>query len=195
LVSQNFNLYDYTLKESLTDGKQDTVFVVEFDQKDALKLPLLKGKIYIDKQNYAIAGVEYGYSPKGIEYLNQYDRRQRKDMKKVNMYLESKYALTTVTYARLLNKWYLQQARSVHQFQVTDQKKEKSIVWYKADISITEIDLKNIQSFKKEEELITFGVSISKQMEGTYDQKFWENYNYIVPAEGAKKKAGILLKN
>ncbi len=193
LVEQNFGLYDYHLQELVTDDK-DTLYVIAFDQKDGIKMPLLKGKIYIDMRSLAFTGMEYGYSPKGIAYANQRSKEQEKQMKKEDFRVKIVQSHTKVHFKRYGTIWYLNHAESVFHLQTVREKgKRTDNLTYRADLSVTDIEKKNVQPIPKEDQLLNVGVDLGRQIGKDYDQKFWENYNYTVPPADIQKKAKQML--
>lgn len=187
LIPENFKYYDYQLGDILYDGK-DTTLVINVDMKDNIRQPLLKGKIYLDAGSLAFTGIEYGYSPKGIQYVNEQSKTQRKAVKKLDLDVETLSAETIVKFNRRDNIWYLQSARSDYKARVKRKKRNSNdLVEYRADFIITETDKSNVSPIKKEEQLITFGVDLGRQIGKDYDPAFWRDYNYILPEESTRE--------
>ncbi len=63
--------YDFSMGgEVMIDGRPS--YVIRFDQKDTVSIPLYKGIIYLDKETYAIAAVEFSISPKQLDKAARY---------------------------------------------------------------------------------------------------------------------------
>lgn len=187
LLPNNFKYYDYQLTDILSDGK-DTTLVIAVDMKDNIRQPLLKGKIYLDAASLAFTGIEYGYSPKGIQYVNAGGKGQKKIVRKLDLDVETLSAETKVKFSRQGNTWYLQSARSDYKARVKrEQRNSDDLVVYRADFVITETDKVHVNPIRKEEQLVTFGIDLGKQIGQDYDPAFWKNYNYILPEENTRE--------
>jgi hypothetical protein len=192
LIQNNFQYYDYVLENILIDG-DDATYVISFDQKDSVKMPLIKGKVYIDASSLAFVAVNYGYSPKGLQFANKTNKKQRKARRKLGYTIEVLTANTKVNFIKKGQYWYLQSGISEFSGKVVRKKKKDEIISYRADLVITEHDYKNVAPIPKEEQLITFGLDLGKQIGSDYDQGFWKEYNYMLPNEALKELSRSLL--
>ncbi|MGB3182819.1 MAG: carboxypeptidase-like regulatory domain-containing protein [Cyclobacteriaceae bacterium] len=187
-----FKFYNYEVQE-LFMSEGDTTYVIAFDQKDGVELPLLKGKIYIDAPTMAFSGIEYGISPKGIKYANNYDRQQKKDMKKAGFSIETVSADTKVNFVKKGDLWFLQSAISMFEGKISRKRKSDQVIRYRADFVVTETDTENVEPIPQDKQMVTFGLDLSKQIGENYDEDFWENYNYIIADQSIRSLSDSLL--
>ena len=177
----NFSFYDYKL-EKISRYRGVPVYVIKFDQKD-LHFPLYKGRIYIDKESYAIVKVEFSLSPKGIGYAqNMYVVKSP-----VNLKTKPLYANYYVNYRKMNDRWNLDYARSEVSLYIKgnhNSKKGNKISSTFTSISefvITDKDTVDVHRFKSDEISRSNDVLV-KQISET-DENFWGKENIILPDE------------
>jgi hypothetical protein len=192
LIQDNFQYYDYVLEDILIDG-DDATYVISFDQKEGVKMPLIKGTVYIDASSFAFTAVNYGYSPKGLKYISKPTKKQKKAARKLRFTMKVLSANTKVNFIKKDQFWYLQSGISQFKGKVLRKKGREEILSYRADLVITEHDNKHVVPIPKEEQLITFGLDLGKQIGTDYDQDFWKEYNYLLPNEALMKLSKSLL--
>lgn len=192
LIPGNFQYYDFKIENLLIDG-DNAIYVISFDQKDEVKLPLLKGKVYLDAESLAFTAVNYGYSPKGLQYANIPDKRRKKAARKLGYSVKTVSANTQVNFIKKDNYWYLQSGISTFRGKIVHKRKQEESISYRANLVITEHSNENVVSIPKEEQLVTFGIDLGKQIGADYDQDFWKEYNYTLPNEALKKLSKSLL--
>jgi hypothetical protein len=181
LDNDNFNFYDYKL-EKISRYKGVPVYVIRFDQKD-LHFPLYKGRIYIDKESYAIVKAEFSLSPKGIGYAHDmYVVRSP-----VNLKTKPLYANYFVNYRKINRKWNLDYVRSeVSLFIKRNRKSRKrnkisSTFTSISEFVITDKDTVDVLRFKNNEISKSNDILV-KQISET-DEDFWGKENIILPDE------------
>ncbi len=177
----NFNFYDYKL-EKISRYRGVPVYVIRFDQKD-LHFPLYKGRIYIDKESYAVVKAEFSLSPKGIGYAHDmYVVRSP-----VNLKTKPLYANYYVNYRKINNTWNLDYVRSeVSLYIKRNHKKRKrnkisSTFTSISEFVITDKDTVDVHRFKGNEISKSNDVLV-KQISET-DENFWGKENIILPDE------------
>lgn len=183
----NYYNYHYTGVETVDDRE---VYVIEFDQKDRISLPLYKGKIYIDVNTIAITGAEFGLSPKGIEHAPEAMIRK----KPIGMVIDVPYANYIVKYRMIDGKWYLNYARSEARFRCKWRRKLfRSTYTTISEMAITDIDTENITRYKTRESARPSDV-FSEKVGDFEDPEFWGEYNIIRPEESIEEATQRIVK-
>jgi hypothetical protein len=171
-----FPYYNYHLDGIISLGNRET-YVISFDQKDTVKLPLFKGKIYLDAQNLAIAGVEVEISPKQMQKAVSYIVRKKPAGLKVH--LLGVHIL--IKYRKIGKKWYLNYVRNETDLQLKWQKKlfhsEYTIT---SETAITDIDTQHVTKPKFSERFKPNEI-FSEQVSNFTDPDFWGSNNVIEP--------------
>ena len=99
------------------DGRDN--YVIEFDQKENVELPLYKGRIYLDTKNMAFSRLEFSLSEKAL-VLASSDLVRKKPM---DLRVDVLGADYLVNYRVLNDKWYLNHVRSELTFRCNWKKK------------------------------------------------------------------------
>ncbi|MBN2214765.1 MAG: carboxypeptidase-like regulatory domain-containing protein [Bacteroidales bacterium] len=181
LDEDNFSYYDYKL-EKISRYRGVPVYVIRFDQKD-LHFPLYRGRIYIDKETYAIVKAEFSLSPKGIGYA----RDMYVVKSPVNIKTKPLYANYNVNYRKIHDRWNLDYVRSeVSLFVKGNRKKKKknkisSTFTSISEFVVTDKDTIDVCRFKNNEISRSNDVLV-KQISET-DENFWGKENIILPDE------------
>jgi hypothetical protein len=183
-----FNDYEYNYVKQMVYENRD-LYVIAFDQKEGIQLPLFKGLLYIDAQTKALVASKFELSPRGIKYAQ--DLLVKKQPHKFQVKpVGTEYQV----YYRFLNgKWYLAYMRGEL---VTKTKSTKfffnSTFTSVSEMVITEIDTTSKVRFKRKDiakpnDILVDNVSNS-------DENFWSNYVIIQPEQSiqlAIKKLNI----
>lgn len=179
LLSQDgLDDYDYKMGGMINiDDKQ--TWIVEFDQKSTVKYPLYKGKIYIDRESYAIVGLEFGISPKMISAAARYMIQKRPAGMKVDV-LSGHYM---TNYRYIQGKWYLNYVRAEFVLNCKwDKRLFKSTYTVMSEMAVTDVDPGNINKYKIRESVRMNDILID-QVDDFEDPDFWGDYNVIKPDE------------
>jgi hypothetical protein len=177
LLPEEMENYDYAyVKTVMFDGQE--LYVISFDQKKDVQLPLFKGLLYIEKNTNALVAAKFGLSPRGIGYAKSLLVKKYPRKVKVKP-IDASYL---VNYRNLNGKWYLDNIRTELQIKVrSDRLFFNTLYTSVTEMSITEIDTVNVKKFKLRE-IIKENDAMS-DYEDIYDPGFWGNYNLISPEE------------
>lgn len=182
LDKESFDSYNYKF-DKISRYRGLPVYIVQFEQKE-IDFPYYSGKIYIDKESYAIVKVEFGISSRGINFANDIYIVKNPDQYKV----KPQYADYQVNYIKEGNKWALNSARSEIRIFVKSKKEKKkkkdyisSLFTSVSEFVITEKDSVNVQRFKNDE-ISKPNDILFKQIAET-DETFWGEDNIILPDE------------
>ncbi len=155
------------------------MYVIHFDQKDAVSLPLYSGIIYLDAKSLAITGAEYEISPKQIEKAAKYLIIKKPANLKINV-LSGTYM---VKYRLLKGKWVLNYMRLENHFRCKWAKKLfRSNYTILAETAITNVNFSSVEKPRyrdtfKWKDIFTDKVSAFE------DPEFWGPDNVIQPEQ------------
>lgn len=185
LDADYFALYEYQLVRIITHFDRPT-YVISFDQREGVKYPCFKGKVYIDVESLAIIGASFQLSEKGMNYATGI--YVKKTPKRLGVKpLSAKYE---VFYRFYHSKWNLSNVRSDIMMRVR-RKKNKQQDRFNSDFEstsefvITNKDTANIARFRFAE--ISKPRDVLVEQIGETDQEFWGSENVIKPEEPIEK--------
>ncbi|MFW5658153.1 MAG: carboxypeptidase-like regulatory domain-containing protein [Bacteroidota bacterium] len=174
--------YDYNIEDIVNmDGKE--TFVISFDQKKGVKYPLFSGKIYIDRETYAIRRADFGLSEKGLDYATGVLVKK----KPLFMNVEPTGANYLANYKEIDGKLYLNYVRAEAQFKIKWKRKLfNTRIYTMSEMAIIDRDTTNVNRFKYRETARPSDVFADEV--GFYEDKnFWGEYNYIKPEESIQE--------
>lgn len=159
------------------DGRDN--YVIEFDQKDNVDMPLYKGRIYLDTKNMAFARIEFSYSDRALILAdNELIRKKPMDLK-VDV-LGAEYM---VNYRMLNDRWYLNHVRSELVFKCEWKKRRYNSTYTTAlEMAVTDRDTVNINKAKYRDQAKMSDI-FADQVNAYKDENYWGEYNYIKPDE------------
>jgi hypothetical protein len=159
------------------DGREN--YVVEFDQKDNLNMPLYKGRMYLDTKNMAFSRMEFSLSPKALD-LAEGELIRKKPM---DLRVDVLGADYLVNYRMLNDKWYLNHVRSELSFKCIWKKKRYNATYTTAlEMAVTDRDTVNIVKGRYKDQTKMSDIFADK-VDSYKDENFWGEYNYIKPDE------------
>jgi hypothetical protein len=182
------NIFDFLSHQSMTDYSyrmtdivtydEESAYAIEFEQRENADLPLFKGTIYINTDDYGILNVEFEINPKLIDKMKNsfisasshgYDTWP----------LSVKYS---VSYRKMNNRYFLNHVRGDLLF-TSHQRKKLFNIQFKVffELAITETILTNVTRFDREE-LAPIHSIFSKTITN-YDPSFWGNQDFLRPED------------
>ncbi len=179
LLSEDFfKYYDYKLNGIINIDNRET-FVIRFNQKNNVDLPLYQGNIYLDVNNLAIARMDFRISDKALaEADNELVRK-----KPVSMKVDVEDAKYLANYREINGKWHLNHVRAEAKFKCKwDKKLFRSVYTTMLEMAITDRDTTNISKYKLKESAKISDVFID-QVNYFLDEDYWGEYNVIKPDE------------
>jgi hypothetical protein len=185
LDADYFTLYNYNVEKVITHLQRLT-YVIAFEQREDVKYPCYKGRIYIDVGSLAIVGATFEMPETGMSYASGI--YVKKSPRKIGVKPIS--AHYQVFYRYYCNKWNLSNARSDVLIRVR-RRKDKHQDKYNSEFEsisefvITSKDTANIARFKTDE--ISRPRDILVEQIGQTDPDFWGNENIIIPEEPIEK--------
>jgi hypothetical protein len=179
LLSEDFfKYYDYKLNGVINIDNRET-YVIRFNQKNNVDLPLYQGNIYLDVNNLAIARMDFRISDKAIaEADNELVRK-----KPVSMKVDVEDAKYLANYREINGKWHLNHVRAEAKFKCKwDKKLFRSVYTTMLEMAVTDRDTANINKYKPKESAKISDVFID-QVNYFLDEDYWGEYNVIKPDE------------
>jgi len=179
LLSEDFfKYYNYKLNGIVNIDNRET-YVIEFNQKSNVDLPLYQGKIYLDVKNLAIARLDFRISDKALSQADNELVRK----KPVSMKVDVEDARYLANYRAINGKWHLNHIRAEAKFKCKwDKKLFRSVYSTMLEMAITDRDTSNISKFKLRESERISDVFID-QVNYFQDEDYWGEYNVIKPDE------------
>ncbi len=173
-----FKYYDYKLNGVINIDNRET-FVIRFNQKNNVDLPLYQGNIYLDVNNLAIARMDFRISDKALaEADNELVRK-----KPVSMKVDVEDARYLANYREINGKWHLNHVRAEAKFKCKwDKKLFRSVYTTMLEMAVTDRDTANISKYKLKESAKISDVFID-QVNYFLDEDYWGEYNVIKPDE------------
>jgi len=173
------NMQDYTYRMTdIVTFNDEAVYLIEFVQKEYIDLPLFKGTIYINTYDFAILRAEFEINPAYIYKIK--DSFVSSTSGGFNTWpLSVKYS---VNYRKLNNRYFLNHVRGDLVFSSRQRRKlfnTQFNVFF--ELAVTEIDLKNVTRFEREE-LAPVHAVFSRTIK-QYDREFWEGQDFLKPED------------
>jgi hypothetical protein len=169
--------YSYRMTDIVTYD-DETAYAIDFEQREDVDEPLYKGTVYINTVDYGILYTEFE--------LNQTLIRKMKDSFITNSSrgfetwpVSVKYS---VSYRKMNDRYFLSHVRGDLVFASNQKKKlfnSQFTVFF--ELAITEIELKNVTRFEREE--LAPVHSIFSKTITSYDPLFWGNMDFLRPED------------
>lgn len=186
------NLFDFLKRESMSDYRyrlsdivsfdDESAYQIEFEQREDIDQPLYKGVVYINTADYAVLSAEFELNHALIH-----------KMKESFIYNSSKGFNTwpvsvkySVSYRKINNVYYLNHVRGDMIFSSKQKQKLFStqfMVFF--ELAITDIELKNVKRFEREE--LAPMHSVFSRTITNYDPDFWGNQDFLRPEDNLLK--------
>ncbi len=185
LDADYFALYQYSLEKTLSHLERPT-YIIAFKQREGVKYPCYKGKLYIDVETLAIVGAFFELSEKEMSYTE--GLYVKKSPRRIGV--KPMQASYQVFYRLYHGKWNLNNVRSELSIRVRRKKdkemnKFNSIFTSVSEFVITSKDTSNIARFKADE--ISRPRDVLVDQIGETDLTFWGDENIIIPEEPIEK--------
>jgi hypothetical protein len=182
------NIYDFISPEGMQDysyrmtdivtNNDEAAYAIEFEQRGNIDLPLFKGTIFINTEDYGILNAEFEINPALISKMkDSFVSTASKGFK--TWPVSVKYS---VSYRRVSNRYFLSHVRGDLLF-ISKQKKKLFNTQFKVffELAITETDLTNVTRFDRDETAPIH--SIFSRTITNYDPLFWGNQDFLRPED------------
>jgi hypothetical protein len=177
LLPENYSQYDYRMTDIVTVG-DESAFVIEFNQKPGIDIPLFKGSIYINTYNFAIEQAEF-------EVNSNFIQNSKKDYVS---YQSKGYSIWptsvkyTVSYRKIDGRYFLNHVRGDLVFMAKQRKRLFNTsfnVFF--ELAVTDLTIRNVTRFDRDE--ITPVYSVFSRIIKDYDPVFWGNQDFLKPED------------
>lgn len=185
LDADYFTLYEYSLEKTISHLERPT-YVIAFKQREGVKYPCYKGKVFVDVETLAIVGALFELSEKEMSYTEGlYVKKSPR-----RMGVKPLRANYQVFYRLYHQKWNLSNVRSelfirVRRKKDKEMNKFNSVFTSVSEFVITNKDTANIARFKADE--ISRPRDVLVDQIGETDLTFWGDENIIIPEEPIEK--------
>lgn len=182
------NIFDFISRESMPEYKyiisdivtldEEAAYVIDFEQREGVDLPLYRGSLYINTDDFAILHADFELHPKYISKM------------KSSFISSSSRGFDTwpqtvkysVSYRKFNNRYFLNHVRGDLVF--TSKQKRKLFnsqfnVFF--ELAITGLSTENVSRFDREE--LAPIHSVFSRTITSYDPDFWENQDFLRPEE------------
>jgi len=182
------NTFDFMSRENMTEYKyiitdivsfnDESAYVIDFEQREYVDLPLFRGSLYINTEDYAILHADFELHPGYI-----------KKMKNVFISSSSRGFDTwplkvqySVSYRKFNNRYFLNHVRGDLVF-TSRQKRKLFNSQFKVffELAVTDMDTEKVSRFDREELAPVHSV-FSKTIT-SYDSEFWGNQDFLKPED------------
>ena len=168
--------YNYSLTSVIEiDGKPH--YVIKFEQKPSVEMPLFVGELYIEMDSYAITEAEFGFNLSDKAAASSIFIRK----KPLGMSVTPELVSYRTKYREQDGKWYFAYSRAEVKFKV-DWKKKLFNTFYTtmSEIAITDRTNQEVIKFAGKDKLKYTDV-FSEKVSAFTDKDFWGEYNIIEP--------------
>ena len=174
--------YNYSITGVIEiDGKPN--YVISFDQKRGVDIPLFLGKIYVETSSFAISGAEFGLN------LSDEDEAISLFIKKkpLGMRVTPEVANYMVKYREQDGKWYFAYSRAEVRFKVNWKRRLFNTNYTTmSEMAVTDRTEEEVIKFEARERLRYTDV-FTEEVEAFADPEFWGDYNVIEPDQSIEQ--------
>lgn len=176
--------YEYAYSYQISDViryENQPVYVVKFEPKTNDFYPPFEGEMYVHRETFALVHASYHLNKIGLKQAEEV--MIKKKPRKVKA--RPTYVYYQVNYRQYQGKWHLASAKASVKFKVRSKRDKLNSTFHSvSDLLITNIEPTDLKRFNKDERFNRNDIFV--EVLGTYDQKFWENYNIIKPNESLR---------
>ncbi len=181
LKKENMPDYRYRLNDIVTYD-DESAYEIEFEQREDIEQSLYKGVVYINTTDFAVLHAEFELNPSFIHKMREsFIANSAKGFR--TLPVSVKYS---VTYRKVNNIYFLSHVRGDLLFTSKQSKKlfnSQFQVFF--ELAITDIDLKNVRRFERED--LAPIHSVFSRTIINYDPDFWGNQDFLRPEDNLMK--------
>lgn len=173
--------YNYEL-DYLIDYFGRPTYIILFEPNGKIDFPCYEGRLFIDRETYALVHAEFSLSKDGMKYARK--SLIRKKPKGFNVRpLDLDYR---VTYRENDGRWSLNAAQTSARFRVRSRNDKINSVFHSvSDLLVTNHEPTALKRFDKDETFLP--TDIFTEMIIDYDKEFWGDFNIIQPEDDLRK--------
>jgi hypothetical protein len=173
--------YKYEL-DYLIDYFGRPTYVILFEPDGKIDFPCYEGRLFIDRETYALVHAEFSLSKDGMKYARKSLIRKKPKGFSVRP-LDLDYR---VTYRNNDGRWSLSTAQTSARFRVRSRNDKINSVFHSvSDLLVTNHERTALRRFGKDETFLP--TDIFTEMIIDYDKEFWGDFNIIQPDDDLRK--------
>jgi len=169
--------YTYRISDIVTYD-DEAAWVIDFEQREEVEIPLYRGSVYINTDDFAILNADFELNPKYIRKL------------KDSFILSSSRGYVTwpvsvkykVSYRKVNDRYFLNHVRGDLLFLSKQKKKlfnSQFTVFF--ELAVTGINIERVERFEREE--LAPAHSVFSRTIKSYDPDFWQDQDFLKPEE------------
>jgi len=174
---ENIHEYSYRITD-IVSADEGAAYVIDFEQREGIDLPLFRGAMYIDADDYALLHADFELHPRYIQ-------KMKESFVSSSTHGFDTWPLTvkySVSYRKLNGRYYLNHVRGDLVF-VSKRKKKLFNSQFNVffELAVTSIETENVNRFEREELAPVHSV-FSKTIT-SYDYQFWGDQDFLKPED------------
>ncbi len=177
LSEENMDMYTYRISDIIIFD-EESAYVIDFEQKEYIDLPLFRGTMYINTDDYALLSADFEIHPKYIDELkNSFVASPTRGFE--TWPSSVRYS---VSYRKINQRYFLNHVRGDLVF-ISKKKKRLFNSQFNVffEMAVTDIRLDNVKRFEREELAPVHSV-FSKTITD-YDYDFWMDQDFLKPED------------
>jgi hypothetical protein len=174
---QSMEEYSYRITD-IVSFDEETVYEIEFTQREWSETAIFKGSMFINTTDYAILRADFEINPRFLQRMK--DKFISSPSKEFTTWPVS--VNYSVSYRKVNGRYFLSHVRGDLVFS-SRQKKRLFNTQFKVffEMAVTDIDLQNVERLDREE--LAPIHSIFAKTITTYDPVFWGNQDFLKPED------------
>ncbi len=182
-LGEELENYNFKLDSNLVNINNRQNYVFDFEPVNKKIKAARNGKIFIDTLTNAIVRIVYALTPNGVDDIF-------KDNLLSNIKKTAKEVVSTTNYRLYKGKWYLQDSKLTIVTELENLLNSNQVVLNKLDLKFTTIDITKTNGRNVNYEETMLDTEDFKKVK-IFDDKFWQNYNFVLSSENSNSKAQI----
>jgi len=173
----NINDYTYRITDIVTLD-EDAAYVIEFEQKKHIDLPLFRGTVTINTSDFAILNADFEINPAYIDKIK--DSFISSPSREFSTWPTS--VRYSVTYRKIDGRYFLSHVRGDLVFTSKQRKRlfnTQFMVFF--ELAVTDVNTVTVTRFEKDELAPVHSV-FSSTITG-YDPVFWQGFDFLKPED------------
>ncbi len=169
------------------------VYLISFDQLDGVKELGIKGQFYIRKDDFAFLELDYGISPKSVQYF-KFNVAYQALMAIFGIDIKLISENSNVRYAKVGEKYYLKDSRYDTDLRFRSKRSHYNFILNtRVDHLVTELNLDDPVLISKEEALPKGQLIEFQNL--AYDSTFWNDYTIVLPDSDFSEISSVIVEN
>ncbi len=161
---------------------EEPVYVVGFAPVSEDVFPGFIGEMYVHRESFAVVHAEFRFNKSSMNEATSLMIRKKPQGVKAR----PSYVQYQVNYQQYQGKWHLSTVRASVKFKIRSKRDKINSEFHSiSDLLVTNMQPTELKRFPNDERFGRNDVFV--ELLGSFDEKFWENYNIIKPDEDLRK--------